>query len=91
MPLYKQLKHTSHTMDRKLGKMMIPLTEKCGGTGNLFILATCAGVILLIIFISPWKDHPVFPTIIALSIVIMAAKIFTRSRIRSRSPWWYKE
>lgn len=51
MPLYKQLKYISRTMDRKLGKMMIPLTEKCGGTENLFSLATCAGFILLIIFI----------------------------------------
>lgn len=88
----KIIKKTSRKVDRALSHFFDPLAEKVGGAVNLVltIMLTIFSVFAsIIIFFG--EPHTIFGSIIILVIMMLASKILTRNKFRTKNPWWYRE
>lgn len=88
----KSLKKISIKVDRVLSRFFDPLAEKVGGAVNLFLIKMLI-ILAIFTFITIFfgDQNTIFGSVAILVVMVLASKILTRNKFRTRNPWWYRE
>ncbi|MDX6913429.1 hypothetical protein SJZ84_21770 [Hafnia paralvei] len=88
----KSLQKISRKVDRALSRFFDPLAEKVGGAVNLVLIIMLIILSMFTFITIFFGDHnTIFGSVTILVIMVLASKILTRNKFRTRNPWWYRE